>query len=143
MALEWPGEKSSQDSLVTITLTPAGDGTNLGLVHERLARPGDRVGAAAGWQTHLERLECRLSYRLAPNFLVRHETAEDEYRERLAVLQSGGTQKGATVERGPGQAGVMHSFIGRWLAIDPDTPMGRVECIRHYEPISDGKFIRL
>lgn len=44
---------------------------------------------------------------------------------------------------GRGKMGFMKPLIGRWLAIDPDTPMGRVECIRSYEPILNGKFIRL
>lgn len=44
---------------------------------------------------------------------------------------------------GRGKMGFMAPLIGQWIAIDVDTPMGRVECIRTYEKILDGKFIRL
>ncbi|MEM7729196.1 MAG: hypothetical protein AAF311_07960 [Pseudomonadota bacterium] len=44
---------------------------------------------------------------------------------------------------GRGKMGFMTPLLGRWRAVDPDTPMGRVECIRSYERILDGKFIRL
>ncbi|MHA3916140.1 hypothetical protein [Halovulum sp. GXIMD14793] len=44
---------------------------------------------------------------------------------------------------GSGKMGFMRPLIGRWVAIDPDTPMGKVLCERAYEEILDGKFIRL
>lgn len=44
---------------------------------------------------------------------------------------------------GRGKMGFMTPLIGQWLAIDPDTPMGKVVCIRTYEMILDDKFIRL
>lgn len=46
-------------------------------------------------------------------------------------------------KEGRGKMGFMAPLIGQWIAIDPETPMGRVECIRTYEKILDGKFIRL
>lgn len=44
---------------------------------------------------------------------------------------------------GRGKMGFMAPLIGQWLAIDPDTPMGKVVCIRTYAYILNRKFIRL
>ncbi|MGJ8561317.1 MAG: hypothetical protein ACSHX3_13860 [Litorimonas sp.] len=46
-------------------------------------------------------------------------------------------------KEGRGKMGFMAPLIGQWIAIDPETPMGRVECLRTYEKILDGKYIRL
>ncbi|GLQ21626.1 hypothetical protein ACFFUB_09620 [Algimonas porphyrae] len=48
-----------------------------------------------------------------------------------------------TWKTGRGKMGFMKPLLGQWLAIDPDTPMGKVVCIRTYTTILDGKFIRL
>ncbi|MGJ8561318.1 MAG: SRPBCC family protein [Litorimonas sp.] len=88
LAFTWPSAGDLEDSLITITLTPKGDGTALKLVHERVVRESDMVGSAAGWHAHLELLECRLSRQLAPNFFERHDTLEAEYERRLAELRN-------------------------------------------------------
>lgn len=44
---------------------------------------------------------------------------------------------------GRGKMGFMQPLLGTWLAIDPDTPMGKVVCRRAYTKVLDGKFIRL
>jgi uncharacterized protein YndB with AHSA1/START domain len=87
LAFTWPSEGDLDDGLVTITLTPNGDGTDLELMHERVVSQSDMIGSAAGWHTHLELLECRLSRQLAPNFFERHDTLEAEYERRLAELR--------------------------------------------------------
>lgn len=46
-------------------------------------------------------------------------------------------------KKGRGKMGFMKPLLGQWKAIDPDTPLGKVVCIRTYETILDGKFIRL
>ncbi len=52
-------------------------------------------------------------------------------------------QMGYDWKPGRGKIGFMAPLIGQWIAINPDTSMGRGECIRTYEKILDGKFIRL
>lgn len=44
---------------------------------------------------------------------------------------------------GRGKMGFMQPMLGKWIAIDPDTPMGKVVCQREFTRILDGKFIRL
>lgn len=44
---------------------------------------------------------------------------------------------------GRGKLGFMQPLLGTWLAVNPDTPLGKVVCKRHYEKILDGKFIKL
>lgn len=88
LAFTWPSAGDLEDSLITITLTPNGDGTNLELIHERVVRESDLIGSAAGWHTHLELLECRLSRQMAPNFFTRHDELEAEYEARLKALRS-------------------------------------------------------
>ena len=44
---------------------------------------------------------------------------------------------------GRGKMGFLHPLLGTWRAVDPDTPLGKVICVRHYEKILDGKFIKL
>lgn len=88
LVFTWPSAGELEDSLITINLTPNGDGTDLELVHERVVQESDMIGSAAGWHTHLEQLECRLSRQLAPNFFTRHDELEKEYEARLKTLRS-------------------------------------------------------
>lgn len=88
LAFLWPGADPDRETLVTLSLTAVEDGTELHLVHERVASERDMIGAAAGWHAHLEQLECRLSRALAPNFWTRHEALEVEYAERIAALRA-------------------------------------------------------
>jgi len=44
---------------------------------------------------------------------------------------------------GRGKMGFMKPLLGSWIAVVPDTPMGKVVCKRTYEEILDGKFIKL
>lgn len=90
LAFLWPGSKPETETLVTMRLSEVEAGTELHLVHERITRDSDMVGSAAGWHTHLERLECRLSRSLTPNFWKRHETLEAEYEARIAELRRDG-----------------------------------------------------
>lgn len=46
-------------------------------------------------------------------------------------------------KKGRGKLGFLQPLIGQWRAEVPETPMGRVVCIRTYEPILDKKFIKL
>ncbi|GLQ21625.1 SRPBCC family protein [Algimonas porphyrae] len=88
LAFLWPGAGPDGETLVTMSLKEVADGTELHLVHERITSDSDMVGSAAGWHTHLERLECRLSRALAPNFWTRHDTLESEYRQTIAALRA-------------------------------------------------------
>ena len=44
---------------------------------------------------------------------------------------------------GRGKMGFMKPLLGSWIAVDPDTPMGKVVCVRTYETVLDGKYIQL
>jgi uncharacterized protein YndB with AHSA1/START domain len=55
----WDGE--AEQTLVTIDLAEAGDGTHLTLVHEGFAKPETRDEHAQGWQDCLERLPAHVS----------------------------------------------------------------------------------
>ena len=46
-------------------------------------------------------------------------------------------------KQGRGKLGFLKPLLGTWRAEVPDTPMGRVVCLRHYEEILERKFIRL
>lgn len=93
LAFTWPSAPGFEDTLITIELDRADEGgTNLTLTHERIGRRSDMVGSAAGWHTHLELLECRLSRRMLPNFFQRHDALEDDYKVRLEALRN---EKGA------------------------------------------------
>ncbi|WP_262694447.1 hypothetical protein [Kordiimonas aquimaris] len=46
-------------------------------------------------------------------------------------------------KQGRGKMGFMQPLLGTWRVEDPDTPMGKVVCVRSYNKILDGKFIRL
>lgn len=88
LAFLWPGAEPGLETRVTITLTSAENGTDLTLVHDQITSDRDHVGAAAGWHTHIEQLECRLSRRLAPSFWTRHDELEAEYEKQLAALRA-------------------------------------------------------
>lgn len=88
LAFTWPSGGGRPDTLVTMTLTPKGEGTDLQLVHERITDDGDMVGSAAGWHTHMELLECRLSQKATPNFFQRHDALEEDYKARIAKIRA-------------------------------------------------------
>lgn len=87
LAFLWPGSEPGQETRVTMSLSAVENGTELTLVHERMTSDRDLIGSAAGWHTHLERLECRLSRSLAPNFWTRHDALEAEYKTKLAAMR--------------------------------------------------------
>lgn len=159
LAFTWPGEDGESATQVTITLTAEGVATRLHLVHERLSESKHLVSAAAGWHAHLEQLECHLARQLSPNFWTRHEELEAQYRESInqpgvestkvsAVNQpERGDKKRESMNQswkpGRGKLGFLHPLLGSWRAVDPDTPMGKVICIRTYTRTLNGKFIQL
>ena len=46
-------------------------------------------------------------------------------------------------KNGRGKMGFMAPLLGSWRAEVPETPMGKVLCLRTFERALDGKFIRL
>lgn len=140
LTFSWPGEDESSSTLVSINLKTVSKGTSFHLIHENLSNTGHVVGAAAGWHAHLEQLDCHLSRKLGPNFWQRHEELELDYRRQSKEPEPFMPDHWKT---GRGKMGFMHPLLGKWEAVDPDTPLGKVVCIRTYEKILDGKFIRL
>jgi uncharacterized protein YndB with AHSA1/START domain len=59
----WDGE--AEETLVTLHLTPAGDGTALTLTHERFTDETDRDNHTKGWSDCLDRLQDRLQHEIA------------------------------------------------------------------------------
>jgi uncharacterized protein YndB with AHSA1/START domain len=58
--IEPPDEHAGIDSLVTVTITPDGDGAELVIVHERLTLTGAVARHAEGWRGALGRLSAML-----------------------------------------------------------------------------------
>lgn len=45
-------------------------------------------------------------------------------------------------KKGRGKLGPFQPLLGQWVA-DADTPMGKIRCLRTFEPILGGKYLRL
>lgn len=73
-------------SVVTIELRPHGGGVLLTLTHTRLAA-NDVPGTGAGWHTHLDILESRLSGGQPPDFVSRFDRVLQEYVDQVAVTR--------------------------------------------------------
>jgi uncharacterized protein YndB with AHSA1/START domain len=58
--IEPPDEHAGVRSEVTVTITPAGSGTELVIRHERLSAPGAARRHAAGWQGAIDQLTALL-----------------------------------------------------------------------------------
>jgi uncharacterized protein YndB with AHSA1/START domain len=56
LAFTWRWDDDPAETLVTLLLIPAGDGTELRLTHEGFADPTDRDNHAKGWADCLDRL---------------------------------------------------------------------------------------
>lgn len=56
LAFTWRWQGAPEETLVTLQLAPAGDGTELTLVHERFVDDADRDAHAQGWSDCLDRL---------------------------------------------------------------------------------------
>jgi uncharacterized protein YndB with AHSA1/START domain len=82
LAYLW-GEDASDSSEVRYELTPMGDEVRLVLTHRRLASRDAMLSVAAGWHTHLDILEARLTGATPEGFWRRHTLLEREYEGRL------------------------------------------------------------
>jgi uncharacterized protein YndB with AHSA1/START domain len=80
LAFSWPEADGKTSTRVTILLRPANTGTQLHLVHEHLELEEHRLGAAAGWHTHLDLLDDILAGRPARDFWLRHAEVEAIYQ---------------------------------------------------------------
>lgn len=88
LSFTWPSASGFENTLITFELRSSEGGTNMTLTHENIGRRSDMIGSAAGWHTHLELLECRLSRKILPNFFERNEELEADYKHRLEQLRS-------------------------------------------------------
>lgn len=82
LAFTWP-EEYGEGTRVEIELTEAiGGGTDMVLVHRKLANRKFRIGAMAGWHAHFDLLEDALSGRSVRDFWPHHMALEGEYESR-------------------------------------------------------------
>ena len=81
IAFAWPSEAGTEDTLVTIVLTPVEGGTRLVLTHEKMPSDEDLFSASAGWHVHLDILVCLCRDSATPDFWPAHEVAEAAYRD--------------------------------------------------------------
>ncbi len=84
LAFSWPEADGATGTEVTITLTETDDGTEMRLVHTRLESAEYRLGAAAGWHSHLDLLADLVAGNEARDFWVSYADTEAFYRESLA-----------------------------------------------------------
>ncbi|HZH44502.1 MAG TPA: SRPBCC family protein [Lysobacter sp.] len=82
LAFTWD-EDGDEASEVCFELQPAGDAVRLTVTHRRLARRDARISVAAGWHTHLDILQARLTGHAPEGFWRRHTRLEAEYERRL------------------------------------------------------------
>jgi uncharacterized protein YndB with AHSA1/START domain len=61
LAFTWRWDGETEQTLVTLVLTPVGTGTELGLTHERFGDDADRDNHAKGWSDCLDRLPAWLA----------------------------------------------------------------------------------
>jgi uncharacterized protein YndB with AHSA1/START domain len=61
----WRWDGDAEETLVTLLLAPAGDGTALTLTHERFTDEADRDNHTKGWSDCLDRLQDRLGREIA------------------------------------------------------------------------------
>lgn len=79
VAFSWPEADGTTSTQVTITLREVPGGTELRLLHEGLHTDEYRLGASAGWHTHLDILAERVGGGAAPDFWVRYVETEARY----------------------------------------------------------------
>lgn len=84
LAFSWPEADGESTTTVTITLRDVAGGTELTLVHENLHTAEYRLGAAAGWHTHLDLLADVVGGVPVRDFWIRHTEMEELYRRELA-----------------------------------------------------------
>ncbi len=84
LAFSWPGPDSETGTTVSMTLEAVAEGTELRLVHENLHVDDYRLGAAAGWHTHLDLLGDVLAGQSVRDFWTGYVETEAFYRQDFA-----------------------------------------------------------
>lgn len=69
LEFDWAG---GSEGIVTIELTPAGEGTHLVLTHRGISGPGPMADFGGGWTSHLDVLAAKLSGGVVRDFWALH-----------------------------------------------------------------------
>ena len=83
LSYEWPGETPEDDSEVSFHLKEQGDKVLLTVIHRRIHKRSNLLGATAGWHTHLDILSDVMNARPTKPFWTVHNALEKEYETRI------------------------------------------------------------
>ena len=83
LSYNWPGETPEEESEVSFQLEQQGDKVLLTVIHRRIYKRSDLLGATAGWHTHLDILDDVLNNRPTKPFWTAHNALEEEYEKRI------------------------------------------------------------